>query len=116
VRFLKYAVIGFGLPLLIICLSVGFDYSYRVDELAEYIFPDPDYGSDNCFLARNESPVAYLLVPIGTLLTINIIFIVVTMSSVYKAQKTASMAVNNSSQPQKQSYGLETLKDQDTTL
>lgn len=91
-RFLCYSAYAFGAPIIAVILIIAVksssfvtkEYKFRIEPLT-------------CWLKDNEAEFIYVYLPVGLILTFNIIFYCITAFKIFKAQKEAKAAMRHDS-------------------
>ena len=76
---LRYIVIGWGVPLVLVTIPVGIDYSNIVETYK------PNFGGNRCWFTQRIAMLTYFALPIAISIILNIYFYIHTSINLHKA-------------------------------
>ncbi|CAH1775411.1 unnamed protein product, partial [Owenia fusiformis] len=89
-RFLVYSLIAWGIPLVIIAIALGLDFS----DINPVFKPMYGKGSDFCWISQRYPLIIFFLAPIGVTLVTNFGFFIPTAISLWRSMSERAKTMN----------------------
>lgn len=82
--FRLYSIIGYGVPLIVVSIATGVNYmNYE---------KGPKYGEEICWICDTYGQLYYFIIPIGILLSLDLIFFGMTVKNICQQSQDSAMA------------------------
>ncbi|CAG7785738.1 unnamed protein product [Allacma fusca] len=88
-KYIIYAVFGWGLPFVIVLVSIILDQKHSYDPCNMVVVPE--YGFQICFVSHSALGM-YIYYPVTTIMTLNLICFATTSYKLYNYKKSTSLA------------------------
>ncbi|CAG7678353.1 unnamed protein product [Allacma fusca] len=96
--YIKYALFGWGFPLVFVAIAIILDIVYSYDPCNQVRVPQ--YGVESCFISTNASG-PYVIYPVSLLVVVNTLLFSITSCKLYAYSKSNSITKESFSQGKK---------------